>query len=283
MTAIGLAALALLLAGLDPPPTPHVRGRLIAEVASVRPDQPFYVGLHLSMDPGWHTYWLNPGDSGLPTRMAWTPADGVSTAPLEWPTPSAFGTGPLVSYGYSGEVLLLARVTPAATLRPGQSLTLGGRASWLECKEICIPGRVELSLTLPVALEAPPPSPEAGRFAETRDRLPRPATGWRITASREERRLTLALSPPAGAPPIGDGATFFAEQTGLVEHGEPQKLQRLARGARLEIPLSANPTRIPERLRGVLLVPGRQGAETSLAVDVPLSGATQSSSKGDRP
>ncbi len=263
------------------PPKPHVQARLLSEVESIQPGRAFVLGLHLTMEPGWHTYWVNPGDSGLPTRMAWRIPEGVKVAPLEWPTPGSFGSGPLVSYGYAGQVLLLARVTPPASLRDGQSLTLAGRASWLECREICIPGRADLSLTLPVAAGLPRPSAEARRFAEARARLPRPAADWRITAAIDGPRLTLALSPPARAV-FPAAAAFFAELAGLVEHGEPQRLSRAPRGARLEIPLSANRVPLPDRLRGVLLIPGGRGQETSIAVDVPLS-SLHPSAKGDRP
>ncbi len=285
MISTSLLALSLLLIGpaQQTLSKPHVQARLMSEVRSIQPGQPFFVGLHLLMAPGWHTYWMNPGDSGLPTRMAWKLPEGLSVEPFEWPTPTAFATGPLVSYGYAGEVLLLARVTTPATLQPGQSLTLGGRASWLECQEICIPGKADLSLTLPVEARAAQPSAEAGRFAQTRDRLPRQAKSWHITAALEKGRLTLTLRPPVGLAAFQNGASFFAEQAGLIEHGEPQKLVRVPAGARLEIPLTTNVARIPDRLRGVLLVAAKGGKETSLAVEVPLMGTSASSSKGDRP
>lgn len=285
MNIASLLALSLLSIGpaQEGPSKPHVQASLLSEVLSIQPGQPFFVGLRLVMEPGWHTYWMNPGDSGLPTRVAWKPPEGVSVAPFEWPTPTAFATGPLVSYGYAGEVVLLARVTTPATLPPGQSLTLGGRVSWLECQEICVPGKADLSLTLPVEATAPQPSAEAGRFAQTRDRLPRQAKGWHITAALEKQRLTLTLRPPAGFAAIQDGASFFAEQAGLIEHGEPQKLVRVPAGARLEIPLTPNVARIPDRLRGVLLVAAKGGKKTSLEVEVPMSGASASSTRGDGP
>jgi len=278
MNSTSLLALASLLIGptQEGPAKPHVQARLLSDVQSIQPGQPFFVGLSLVMEPGWHTYWMNPGDSGLPTRVAWKPPQGVSVEPFEWPTPRAFATGPLVSYGYAGEVLLLARVTTPDTLHPDQALTLGGRASWLECKEICIPGKADLSLTLPVEAKVPQPSAEAGRFAQARDRLPRDAKGWRLTATLGKQRLTLAVRPPAGFGPIPAGASFLAEQIGLVEHGEPQKLVRVPAGARLEIPLAANGVRPLDRLRGVLLIPAK-AQEIALKVEVPLTGASPSS------
>jgi thiol:disulfide interchange protein DsbD len=286
MNSTGLLALASLLIGptQEPPAKPHVQAQLLSDVQSIQPGQPFFVGLHLVMEPGWHTYWMNPGDSGLPTRVAWKPPEGVSVGPFEWPAPRAFATGPLVSYGYAGEVLLLARVTTPDTLQPGQSLSLGGRASWLECKEICIPGKAEISLSLPVEARTPQPSAEAGRFAQARDRLPRDAKGWRLTAALGKGQLLLTVRPPAGFGPIPVGASFFAEQTGLVEHAGPQKLVRVPGGARLEIPLAANAVRPLDRLRGVLLIPTK-AKEIALKVEVPLAGASPSSTitKGDRP
>ncbi len=68
------------------------------------------VALRLSMEKGWHTYWRNPGDSGLPTTLEWKLPAGVEAGPIEWPAPHVLPAGPLVNYGYDGEVLLLVEL-----------------------------------------------------------------------------------------------------------------------------------------------------------------------------
>ena len=79
--------------------TDNVRSELVSEVATVKPGEPFWVGLRQTLRPKWHTYWKNPGDSGLPTTLQWTLPTGVQAGPIEWPTPKRLPIGPLVNYG----------------------------------------------------------------------------------------------------------------------------------------------------------------------------------------
>src|SRR5260221_1843657 len=90
--------------------TGHVEAELVSERTAFVPGQTTTVALRLKMADGWHTYWQNPGDSGLPTTLAWTLPSGVTTGPIAWPAPYALPAGPLVNYGYEGEVLLLTDV-----------------------------------------------------------------------------------------------------------------------------------------------------------------------------
>ena len=85
------------------------------------PGEPLTVALRLAIAKGWHTYWRNPGDSGLPTTLAWKLPAGVAAGPIEWPAPRALPVGPLVNYGYEGEVLHLVTLTPTGRLRPGRT------------------------------------------------------------------------------------------------------------------------------------------------------------------
>jgi len=116
-----------------PVKTPHVEAELVSERTAFIPGQPMTVALRLKMADGWHTYWQNPGDSGLPTTLAWALPAGVAAGPILWPAPHALPAGPLVNYGYEGEVLLLTEIKVAQDARPGDTLTLGAKAEWLVC------------------------------------------------------------------------------------------------------------------------------------------------------
>jgi DsbC/DsbD-like thiol-disulfide interchange protein len=160
-----LALLALAAPAVaGPPASKHVQASLLAEVESLQPGHPFSVGIRLQMAEGWHTYWRNPADSGLPTRMTWRLPEGFQAGPLQWPVPRRLAAPPLMSYGYEGEVLLPVVITPPQTLSPGSEVRLAGRVDWLECQEACIPGRAELELVLPVRAEAPPSSTRRAAF-----------------------------------------------------------------------------------------------------------------------
>ena len=133
----------------------HIRVELVAAQSAAIPGQPLTVALRLDPDLHWHTYWINPGDSGLPTKLDWDLPEGVSAGPLQFPFPERQPMGPLVNYGYSGEHFILAEITVPADYE-ADTLELAAEASWLVCEDICIPGDAPLSLRLPVSATAEP-------------------------------------------------------------------------------------------------------------------------------
>src|SRR5436309_2103460 len=94
--------------------TEHVEAELVTDKAAAQPGKPVLVGLKLRMADQWHTYWKNPGDSGLPTRIQWSLPAGWTAGEIQWPYPRPLPVGPLMNYGYEDEVVLLAELTPPA-------------------------------------------------------------------------------------------------------------------------------------------------------------------------
>jgi DsbC/DsbD-like thiol-disulfide interchange protein len=128
----------------------HVQATAMADVASIAPGKPFKIGVEFKIDPGWHIYWLNPGDSGLPTRLIVDLPAGYTAGPLEYPTPKRIALpGNIVNYGYEDDVLLTMTITPPASVPAGTSVTIPVRATWLVCQEECLPGSSSLSIALP--------------------------------------------------------------------------------------------------------------------------------------
>ena len=134
--------------------TPYVRAELIAHAPQgVAPGQPLRLGLQITHQPEWHTYWKNPGDSGLPTELTWTLPPGLDTGDIQWPLPRKIPIGTLANYGYEGTVLLPVPVTVARTFSPGplaQNITVELKASWLVCRQECIPEEGRFTLQLPI-------------------------------------------------------------------------------------------------------------------------------------
>jgi thiol:disulfide interchange protein len=137
--------------------TPHVRAELVAHAPQgVTAGAPVWVGLQITHQPGWHTYWKNAGDSGLPSELAWSLPPGVSNGDIAWPVPKKIPIGNLANYGYEGTVLLPVPLTIAPDFKPGASLTGTGvldlrlKASWLVCRKECIPEDGEFLLKLPI-------------------------------------------------------------------------------------------------------------------------------------
>ena len=117
----------------------HIRVRLVSKRTTVTPGQPFWVGLLQTLEDGWHTYGLSPGDSGAEARIEWHLPAGCIASPIHWPVPERMPCGDLMNYGYSGEVLLRVLITPRADLERGRA-ELSAEALWLICSDACIPG-----------------------------------------------------------------------------------------------------------------------------------------------
>jgi DsbC/DsbD-like thiol-disulfide interchange protein len=246
-------------------PTPrHTKATLVAETDAVEPGRPLSVGIRLQMEPGWHIYWRNPGDSGLPTRVKWTLPPGFEAGEIRWPYPIRFTTGPLASYGYAHEVLLPAEIrVPAAPA--GREVRIAARVDWLECRDVCLPGKTELSLALPVRAGARP-GPEAAAFSEARERLPVADPAWRFSAAPVGGALALSIRPPRLSAVVD--AYFYATTPRFLDYAKPQALERTKTGYRLLLARDPNGTS-PARLAGVLVVTAG-GRTRALEVDVGL-------------
>ena len=135
-------------AGANDQPHP-VEARLLSEQSTVAPGGKVRLGVHLTQDPEWHTYWRTPGDIGLPTTIRWTLPEGATAGPQVFPIPVRYEQDGMVSYGYDHEVLHTAWIELPSTLKPGK-VTIEADVDWLVCKTSCIPGAVHLSLPLDV-------------------------------------------------------------------------------------------------------------------------------------
>jgi thiol:disulfide interchange protein/DsbC/DsbD-like thiol-disulfide interchange protein len=275
-----MAATVTTAATAAPVRTPHVEAELVAGATALVPGTELPVALRLKMEPGWHTYWRNPGDSGLPTTLAWTLPAGIEASPIEWPAPQLQPAGPLANFGYEGEVLLLATLRPAAGLAAGGALELKARADWLVCKEICIPEGVDLVLPLPVAAAAAPDPRWAGPLAAARAALPQPLSGgWQAKAKGEGERIVLTLEPPAGAADPGK-LQFFPYAEATIEPSLAQMLARDGGAHVLTLPVASNLAGAPARITGVLTATqGFGAAAKAVVIDVPLAGSVVAGTK----
>ena len=126
--------------------TEHTRVRLVAPEA-VGSNTPFFLGVEVEIQPEWHTYWLNPGDSGIPTRVKTTLPEGFIAGPLHFPVPHRFEMEGLLNYGYTEKVVFLLPITPK-DVKSGESYEAKAQVDMLVCKDICVPEKAQLSVTL---------------------------------------------------------------------------------------------------------------------------------------
>jgi thiol:disulfide interchange protein/DsbC/DsbD-like thiol-disulfide interchange protein len=260
-----------------------LEAELISEQPAVVPGQALWIGVRLEMGPGWHSYWLNPGDSGLPTAIRWELPPGFAAGPIQWPYPRVLDTLGIATYGYAGVVLLQARISPPADLRAGSVVDLRAKVNWLACQTECIPGEAELALSLPVQAGKPLPDARwAKLFRSQRAQLPREDSSIRFSAEIRRKEVVLRAE---GMPAIDPSAIyFFAQEQGLVSSSAPQQARRDGEVLTWRLLRGDPEAKPPERLLGVLVVPDN-GEARAILVDAPFrgrAGATGASAGGSR-
>jgi thiol:disulfide interchange protein DsbD len=216
----------------DGEPAYNTSARLISETASFVPGERIWIGLVLEMNEHWHTYWINPGDAGMPTSINWELPEGFSAGDIQWPTPERYMVGEVVSLGYENKAILRIPVdTPAAAV-PGTRYTLNGDVSWLECKEACIPGQASVSIELLAATEAGAMNPEMAAAEEKIPTMPGWEAGWTTSA----KGATLSVTVPDEGVVLKH---FFPKQEGVwLLEPEPVVIQV---GDQVKVELINNP------------------------------------------
>jgi DsbC/DsbD-like thiol-disulfide interchange protein len=130
---------------------PHADVSLLSETNQPRPGSTFLVGIRIVPAPGWHSYWSNPGDSGIAPTIQWKAPPGLRFGPLLHPAPTLLNVSGIISYVHAGEHILLVRVRADSTLKRGTSLPIQARLIWATCSEsLCVPQRTTLGLNLRV-------------------------------------------------------------------------------------------------------------------------------------
>jgi thiol:disulfide interchange protein DsbD len=255
--------------------TPRSAARLVSDVASIRPGEPFTLGLHVTLDEGWRTPWKNAGDVGNGLIATWSLPSGFSADSFAWPVPERISHPPVASYGYHGEVVILATITPPPGLEAGRSVRLRLSADFVVCGHTCIPAHAERSLELPVRDAPPAPSGDAALIRRHADRLPVEHAQWTTRAARTDSGFVLGVAPPADWKGSLGGAWFFPADPVLLDHAAGQPVGRTAAGEyRVRLTGSAYLAGEPERIEGILVLPdggafdaaGHRGLVVSAAV-----------------
>ena len=244
---------------------PHGTVDLVAENQWIAPGHQTYFGFKFQLEKAWHIYWINPGDSGEPPRVEWHLPAGLSAGEIEWPAPRRLRTSTIVDFGYDDSVTLLAAVRASSALPTNQPGEIGAELKVLVCREICIPGKAQVSLTLPI--KAMPPEPEARvseLFATARKSLPkRPPTGWTFKVSDEKDSFVLIAN--LGRETVQ--ATFFPLEESQIDNSAPQKIVPSHSGFRLTLHKSDQLLKPIKRLRGVLEFSVNQAYIIDVAVE----------------
>lgn len=249
-----LIALLLATASTQAPASEEagVAVEVLADVAAVVPGVPFRLGVRLTHQPGFHTYWQAPGIVGMATSIAWQLPEGFHAGPLQWPAPQDVKMLRYKAFGFESEVLLVAEITPPPTLPAGTPLKLTAHATWMACASTCHPGTRLVSLELPVGATPVPSNKEA--FAAAAHAVPRELllTGLQARLGAGELRLSFTLPPNIEA----TGLRFIPESN-IYDPNTEQTLSTDAAG-RCELSFPVMPLAldsVPATLTGLLVRP----------------------------
>ena len=246
--------------------TPQVKAELVAHAPEgVAPGKPLWLGLLIEHQPHWHTYWKNPGDSGLPTTVEWQLPAGLKAGDIQWPTPARLPIGPLMNYGYEGRLLLPVPVQVSQPVA-GTSAQLKLKADWLVCKDVCIPESGEFTLDLPTQAAT---AGHAALFAAAQAAQPQVVATTTGSARVEGQDLVVEVS---GLPAAwqGRGIELLPETAGVLNNAA--KPVASWAGDRWTARLALDPQRSesPTTLPAVLVSSGMTaGLQVQLAVTTP--------------
>lgn len=259
--------------------TDQVKAELVAHAPQgIQAGQLLWLGLRIEHQPHWHTYWKNPGDSGLPTSFSWSLPAGFSAAEIEWPTPRPLPVGPLMNFGYEGTLLLPVQVKVPAGFSSSK-LQVQLEAQWLVCKEVCIPegGRFVLDLPTQAATVGWAADFETAWAARPKS-LPSVQAQAQVTSGATGSAVQLEV---IGLPEAWRGKTlqWFAETAGVFDHAAKGAnswvpSEGAAAGApgtvwRAQLPISAQRSESPTQLPLVLVA---EGSPAGLRVVAPVAG-----------
>jgi thiol:disulfide interchange protein DsbD len=241
---------------------PHVTVELIVDRDHARAGTQ-WLGLRFTIEPGWHIYWQNPGDSGGPPEVRWQLPSGMMTSPIEWPAPRRIDVGGLVNYGYQNTVVLPVRLAVAAGV-PTSPAVLRATLRWIVCRDMCVPGAASIALTWPLDdWDRGAVASWSQAIGRARALVPQPAPpAWKAAAVAGKDAFTLDLITGQREAAI----VFFPLEVNQVDDSAPQVLTSLAGGVRLGLRKSGQLVKDPSALRGVVSFPDGRAFEITAPV-----------------
>lgn len=249
---------------------PHLHVQLVVPSSALLRGQAANAGLYFKLEQGWHVYWKNAGDAGLPPHLQWTLPAGIAATPLEFPAPQRIPVGPLMDFGYNDEVLFPFQFKVASSASTG-SAAMDAKVNWLVCREVCIPGKAELEIKRPVVdtgVAISQVDPDASLYSRLITRLPQPVPA----------RLKAGFTPTADAYRIAivtgtreTEASFFPADADIIANAAPQTVTPTAKGLTLEIKRDLSASTKPTELRGIIELDGNRAYEIAISAGAPVA------------
>lgn len=268
------AALAVFTSSVSQPAdtSPHSNASLVPTVRQAAPGISFMVGIKIDLEEHWHSYWRNPGDSGMATEVDWELPPGWQVTPMMWARPKEIMADGFRVYGYEGEAWKFVTLVPPADARPGTVAEIRANMRWLVCKETCLPARQSVSLRVPIGSTMIVHEENNEMVRNWYREVPLPDRSWAFSARRAGNEIKIRIGVPnQGELPAG--TRFLPDRGEVINHTAEQRLERSGEGWLLTVPVSEFAFAPPTRARGLLLAPEGQvlpNGRQAIAFDAPI-------------
>jgi len=170
--------------------TSELNVKLISDCNKLPKNGKFSTGILFNLQPGWHLYWINPGDAGLAPNIHWDLSSQITTGSIQWAFPHVIELDSISNFGYSGQLLL--PVSMQTKNMTENKTELIADVNWLVCKDICIPGKAKLAKSF-VVTDACEKNSNANLFADWAKKIPENTELMDGTVSIVDRKLQLEL------------------------------------------------------------------------------------------
>ena len=256
----------------------HTQATLVLSDDTAKPGDTVWVGVDLKMDPGWHTYWKNPGEAGMATTIAWQLPPGVTAGDIQWPLPEKLPPADVTTYGYNDETMLLVPLTIGTNVLPGQ-ITLTANLSWLECQDVCIPVKTTVQTTLNIGAETKP-SADAATIESWKAKVPQvnntiPFQAWWESATNNDARSFVLCHSQTGEVDkniLYASVDFFPDAS---DQFEVQPATEILSSSSADIELRKTVKKFsgdwPKEISGVIVIEQKDGQRSGIEVRIPVA------------
>lgn len=254
-------------------PSPHSDVTWLGAGTTAVPGQPFTGAIRIRLEAGWHTYWHNGGDAGLPLVVDWKLPTGTRVDGPAYPTPTRLPQPPLMSYGYERDVLFPVTLTIPASAKVGERYRGTASVEWLACADVCLPASGDIAVDIPITALAAGSTAAAPDIAEWVARVP---VAWRGETPRVVANATAyRLGIPLGAAERSAWSNpyFFADSTNRVQHAAPQTWTFERDTLWLTLPRQPRRSTAAGTLSGTLVADVANPEQRGFLIDVRVEGA----------
>ncbi|UTW53916.1 protein-disulfide reductase DsbD [Kordiimonas sp. SCSIO 12610] len=245
----------------------HTKAILASEVSVIGANDVTWLALHYEPIEGWHTYWKNPGDSGMPTNINWELPNGFKAGETVYPVPEPLPVGPLTNYGYNGSSTLLIPIQTPQIIT-ANSIRIKATAEWLICEVECVPQYGEFELELPVG-EQSASAENASLFANARQNMPDPAF-WDASIEIAPEAAKLMVYMSADEIETIQNAYYFPAYEGVLDYAAAQIVNVSDDGLELNLKRLKG-SLSPESGSGILKLELPNGEITAVNIDPALN------------